>query len=309
VLEHKKSAFDVLNCHSVSYAGRYGVFAKKFIRLPIVMTPHGGDIHRVPEIEYGIRMNSRWNRIVKNNLRNAEAITAISDSVKDELDFVNQEKIFIVPNGIHQGHFSTSERFYLHDYLNIGRGKKIVLSVGRNHIVKGYKYGVKTFALLRDLNWCPDAVYVIIGRGVLELSGAVIELGLEERVFLVDEISSDELNHCYSSSHLFFSPSLIEGLSMASIEAMGHGLPLVVTDVPGNRDVVRDNDCGIIVPSEDVLSMAKAIRKLLSHETIRQEYADRSLRHSTRYDWKNIAKLYLQVYKTVVEQKRMLPNA
>ena len=147
-------------------------------------------------------------------------------------------------------------------------------------------------------------VYVIIGKGVKEHARLVKELSLENYVFLLEEVSSDTLARCYNSSSVFFSPSIVEGFSLVSIEAINSGLPLVVTDVPGNRDVVRDNGCGIIVKSKDIMSMANAIQKILTSENLRHYYIDRSLKSSEKYDWNNIAKMYFEVYKKVAKKRR-----
>ena len=300
--EYDLKKFDVVNCHGVSYAGLIMRFAKKRINFPLVMTPHGEDIQRIPEINYGIRLNKKWDKRVKKNLMIAEAITAISDSIKQEMDFLPQEKIFTIPNGINLDEFVSKKSFKLHDDLGLNYHTKIVLSVGRNHVKKGYIYGIKAFKFLIDKYKIDNLVYVIVGKDVKNLFYLVSELGLQNKVFLIPQKDRKTILEYYRSAWCFFSPSIVEGLSMVSIEAMATGLPLIVTDVPGNLDIVRDNKCGIIVKNKDPESMAKGIFDLYLNKELYNKFSEIARKRAKNYDWYNIAKKYLDVYQFAIER-------
>ena len=266
------------------------------------MTPHGEDIQRIPEIEYGYRMNKRWDRMIRRNLCHADVVTALSESVKGDLDFVPEEKIFIVPNGIEAKQFSGEKSYFLHDLLFLNKKTKLVLSVGRNNVTKGYEYGIQAFEALSKMEASRDLAYVIIGKDTHALKPWVSRLALEDRVYLLPQKDSETVLKCYQSGWCFFSPSITECLSLVSIEAMGAGLPLVVTDVPGNTDIVRDNQCGIIVKNKDPFSMAKGILALISNQKLYERYSRAALERVHTYDWKNIGKKYLAVYETAIER-------
>jgi hypothetical protein len=115
--QHRRQPFDVIHCHSASYPGRRAVFASRKLGIPLIFTPHGEDIQRVPEIGYGLRLDKRWDRTIIRNLQAADAITAISDSVRQELTQFDQQKIFTVPKGIHTRFYGKKSSTYLHDLL------------------------------------------------------------------------------------------------------------------------------------------------------------------------------------------------
>jgi len=125
-----------------------GPSKKLFRNIPLIITPHGEDIQRVPELNYGLRLDDKWDRIIRNNLKTAQIVTAISRSVENELDFLEKMKIRQIPNGVHLAAYSTERGTYLRDRLDIDDEKVIFLSVGRDHIKKGYKYGIKAIASL-----------------------------------------------------------------------------------------------------------------------------------------------------------------
>ena len=223
-------------------------------------------------------------------------------SVHADLDMIQNARIVDIPNGVHVERFSGSRSFYLYEYLNIPRNKKIILSVGRNHIKKGYDYGIKAVAKLKEKYDYHDIHYVIVGRGVDIHRKIVDACNAGDVVTLIDEMTPEEITQCYKSATVFFSPSIVEGLSLVSIEAMASGLPLVVTDVPGNDDVVKANGCGLIVKNSDEESMADGLYRILSDESYRNDLADLSQRCSYKYDWSKIALMYVDVYKNAIEK-------
>ncbi len=93
---------------------------------------------------------------------------------------------------------------------------------------------------------------------------------------------------------------------MVSLEAMSTGLPLIVTDVPGNLDIVRDNNCGVIVASKDPRSMAKGILRLLLTEGLYDKYSRRGVERAELYDWKNIALKYIETYRTAIDYRQAI---
>lgn len=292
---------DVVSCHGVDYAGTMARVGKKLFGYPLVMTPHGIDIQRVPEIGYGLRLDPAWDKLIARNLRAAEYVTAISQSVRLDLTMVAPERIVDLPNGIHVQRFAGPRCDYLRQELAIEPSTKIVLSVGRNHIKKGYDYGIRAVSKLVHELGCKNVRYVIIGRGVTEHAQCVQDNQVEDHVSLVEQISQEKLVDCYKSADTLFSPSITEGLSLVSIEAVAAGLPLVVTDVPGNDDVVQENRCGIIVKDRDIDDMAAGLNSMLTDDDKRRTLAEKSIQCAGMYDWSNIAQRYVAVYRRAIE--------
>jgi glycosyltransferase involved in cell wall biosynthesis len=300
---NRKSQFDIIHCHSSSFAGTYAIRAKRILGIPVVMTPHGEDIQRVPEINYGLRLDEKWNARICENLRSADAVTAISLSVQNELDFMDPSRVVRIPNGIHIAEYGKKSGQYLRDKLGLDKEITIVLSVGRNHVKKGYDYGIKTMAALRDRYAIKNLHYVLVGKRISQHAPLVSELSLDGMVTLLEEIGPDEVTACYQSADIFFSPSIIEGLSLVSIEALACGLPLVVTDVPGNEDIVRDTGAGIIVRSKDPEDMAKGLNRLIIDRETRNSLSALALEKAPSFDWSVVAQRYAEVYRDVLDGK------
>ena len=102
------------------------------------------------------------------------------------------------------------------------------------------------------------------------------------------------------AADLFVLPSRAEGMSNAVLEAMACGIPVVATDVGGNREIVgADGVSGRLVPSGDPVALAEAIGTLVGKPALRQELG--SAAHGIvreRFDIQRVATQYLSMYSS-----------
>lgn len=90
------------------------------------------------------------------------------------------------------------------------------------------------------------------------------------------EPNSPELLRLYHTSDLFILPSLGECFGIATIEAMGAGLPVIATDVGGTADIIEPGRNGLIIPSKDVKAIGQAIETILGDDAGRVEMGRQS---------------------------------
>jgi len=115
----------------------------------------------------------------------------------------------------------------------------------------------------------PNVVLFLAGAGPLRatLEAEASSLGIADRVrFLGLRRDRDTL---YAAMDIFVLPSHWEGLSLALIEAMGAGRPVVATAVGGNPEVVTDGTTGVLVPSGDASALARALGSLIGDPAAR----------------------------------------
>jgi len=176
-------------------------------------------------------------------------------------------------------------------------GRVRLVSLGNIRPVKGYEYLIRSLPRLSR------------GREIeLEIGGRIIdaeyyqrlvktigELGLEETVKFAGEIS--DVAAFLKGHHIFILPSVSEGFSNALLEAIGAGLPAIVTSVGANPDVITDKLTGLIVAPEDEAALAEAIDYLLTDgsRTARLAAAgskDIAERYSSQRMCRSLEKLY-----------------
>jgi len=116
---------------------------------------------------------------------------------------------------------------------------------------------------------CPHAYFLIVGEPDYGKEDAVEpekakEYGLWEHCKFVGWRASSEMPSFYSIMDILALPSLFEGIPRAIMEAAAMGVPVVATNVKGNREVVIPNQNGLLVPFGDVTALAEAMVNILS---------------------------------------------
>ena len=142
-------------------------------------------------------------------------------------------------------------------------GERILLSVGRLEASKGFHVLLRALAALRDHGaldgrpWC----WVVLGdgpyRAMLEMLAE--ELGLQERVRFLGRVPDHEMHAWHELSTLFVHPTLYEGSSLVTLEAMAHRRAVVASAAGGIPDKVRPGQNGWLVTPGDASSLAAAI--------------------------------------------------
>lgn len=146
----------------------------------------------------------------------------------------------------------------------------VVLSVGEVNKNKNHELGIRAIARLKDT--IPHLFYVVVGRGSLmeALKKLSANLGVEKQVIFTGYRS--DVPSFYHMADLFFFPSHREGLSVALMEAMASGLPVVCTRIRGNEDLVVHGKDGILIDGS-VGDAVQAIAYMVNHPSKCREFA------------------------------------
>jgi glycosyltransferase involved in cell wall biosynthesis len=149
-----------------------------------------------------------------------------------------------------------------------------LLSVGSLVPRKGYDVLLAALARLKDLPW----QLVIAGdrtRSVetaQQLDEDIATFGLGRRIAVLGAVAPEQLDGLYASADLFVLPSRFEGYGMAFSEAIAHGLPVVATTAGAIVETVPAG-AGVLVPPDDVVALAQALRRLISCDNERAKLA------------------------------------
>jgi len=193
-----------------------------------------------------------------------DQIIAVSGAVKKfcvEEEGITSTKVRIIYNGIDLNSNSHDKGgLDLKKQLFLGN-EPIIGTVGRFVEIKGYKY---LFYAAKDIiKQYPNVKFILLGYGPLKnkLTKLTIELGLSDKVIFLDP--AIKVTDFLSILDVYVLPSLSEGLSITLLEAMAMSKPVVVTNVGGNPEVVKDCETGLMVPARDPNSLSKAIISIL----------------------------------------------
>jgi glycosyltransferase involved in cell wall biosynthesis len=143
------------------------------------------------------------------------------------------------------------------------------------------------------------AVLLIVGDGPLrgELEREAAACGLGRSVRFVG--SQPDVTSFYLGADVFVLPSLTEGLSNALLEAMAAGLPVVASDVRGNREVVEDGVSGFLVDWADADAAARRVARLLEDAVLRRRLGTAARRRADCFSIAVVGERYCRLYQTV----------
>ena len=147
--------------------------------------------------------------------------------------------------------------------LGLAEEDFVMLCASRFADDKGHKYLIDSVKRLTEISNVPFTL-VLAGDGPLlePAREQVKRLGLEERVRFIG--FRKDIKNLYKGADLYVNSSRHEALSFLIIEAMAAGLPVIATDMGGNRDIVNDEaGCGALVEYDNPESMAQAMKRLM----------------------------------------------
>lgn len=288
--------------------------------LPALVRCAGQDIQMDAAIGYGMRLDPRVDALVRQWLPRVPLLVAITDSVAGEYRAlgVPDDRIAHIPNGIGLARFGHGRaRAETRRALGVPQDIFIFLTVARNHPKKNLRAVVDAARLMAQADDLPEWRVVIVGKDAPALGAVVRDGGLSERVHLLEEIGpADEaaeeegelparrLIDLYRAADAFVFPSLIETFGIAIVEAMAAGLPVIVGDAPGCRDVVGNGRYGIMVPPRDMAALATAMRRLLQDPGERGRLADLAWERARHFDWDHVVARYLAAYDDLLGRRR-----
>lgn len=315
---------DIIHAHSTFPSGYAVSQLKKKRSIPLVITPHGEDIHVVPEIGFGHRLDPVKRHKIDIAIEKAEILTAISKGVEHSLHEAGcpTAKIRAIPNGIDPERFQRKSLPDIRKWLGIEKNAPVILSVGNYHPRKGHEVLLRAMPLI--LKMIPEAQLIIAGRNPQALKPLVASLAIADHVHLTGALAfpttllnhgiapetaghDDQLAALYADSDLYVSASIdegAEGLSLALLDAMAAGLPVVATTISGNIDIVKNQKSGLLVPPSDPQSLADAVVRILTDPELKSRMGTEGHRLIQPFHWRNIAQSYLEVYEEAIRQCR-----
>lgn len=176
--------------------------------------------------------------------------------------------------------------------LGILKDSICILSVGELIPRKNHETIIKALKEMNDRR----ITYLICGHGELEdkLKNMVIEFKLEKQVRFLGY--RQDVAKIYEICDIFVFPSFQEGLSVALMEAMAKGLPVVTSKVRGNQDLIEDQKGGYTLEPKDVKGFREVLQKLVADKELRESMGEYNQDQVVKYDIQNVKKRMMQIY-------------
>ena len=196
----------------------------------------------------------------------ADAVTAVCRFCAHSMvtvDGFRGARVHVISNGVATAaNANARQRQALREDLGLADKRRYLVNVARQHPIKDHATLLKAFYhVARN---CGDVDLLLVGDGPLrrDLHELAVTLGIKERVHFLGV--RNDVPNLLRLADAFVLTSLSEAASLTILEAMAASLPVVVTAVGGNPEIVRHGVEGLLVPPRDSARLAEALQMLLS---------------------------------------------
>jgi glycosyltransferase involved in cell wall biosynthesis len=281
--------FDIIDAHYFYPDGVAAVWLGRRFGLPVVITARGSDVTQFPD--YG-----GPRRMILRAAADADALITVSAGLRDALVAlgVDAEKITVLRNGVDLAVFSPRDRNQAR--AAYGVAGPVAVSAGALIPRKGHALTIEAMASL------PGWTLLIAGdgpeRGALLARAAAC--GVADRVRLLGAVPHDRLALLFSAADVSVLASSREGWANVLLESMACGTPVVASPIPGNPEVIRTRDAGLIAAARSAPAIALAIADLASDPPRRE--ATRA--YAEQFGWEETSLGQAALFRRVVEGRK-----
>ncbi|WP_288729891.1 glycosyltransferase family 4 protein [uncultured Fusobacterium sp.] len=286
-----KENYSLVHCHS-PIGGVILRLAARKKKIKVIYTAHGFHFYRGASwkawcVYYPVeKILSYYTDIL---------ITLNYEDYENAQSFFMKKLMYIPGIGIDTEKYQTSEdtKEEKRKELTFHTTDIILCSIGELTARKNHKIILQALFKLNNKN----IHYMIIGQGRLKqaLYDLVKKLKLESQVHFLGYRT--DIKELLSISDLYVFPSIQEGLPVALMEAMATGLPIIASNIRGNRDLIQNGRNGFLVENK-IEEYSLKIVELMENPQLRKKISEQAKKDSVQYDRKRIERMMKKVYES-----------
>jgi glycosyltransferase involved in cell wall biosynthesis len=293
--EVKARQIDVVHTHTTDALVDTALCKLTMPRLRTMHTFHFGNYPHLPSRHLWLervfsKVPTRLIAVGENQRRQIQAVYGFGD-----------DRIGMVWNGVPEAKATHDDSFR----ARIGAGDRVVIGTVATLIEqKGLPDLIRVAERLKQHR--AKALFVIVGEGKLrgELEAMRRDRGLEDMVVLAGWVPS-AAEVAVPTFDVFFQPSLWEAMSVAVLEAMAAGKPVVVTRVGENPRVIEDGVDGVLVDARDVDGMAAALSRLIDDPDLRRRLGGAgTAKVANQFTIAHMSRAYERIYLDMLGRTR-----
>ena len=288
----KEERIELIHGHEFS-AIVCGWIVARLAGIPFVGTVHG--------------KNYFWEkarrRLAYRTVGRSGTLVAVSEDLKNfivEKVGIPGARLQVVYNGVELGNDTSDvEIARVRSELGLKPDDRVIGTVGSLYPVKGHRYLLDAMPAILEKH--PNCVLLMVGRGELEMSlkDQASRLGIESHVRFLGV--RQDVPKLLAVMEIFVLSSLSEGLSMALLEAMASGKPVVATRVGGNPELVEHGKTGWLVRAEQPAELASGLLRLLDDASLRVQYGRASAERVARsFSVNRMVGRYRELYRSLI---------
>ena len=304
---------DIIHAHSPVLNGFPALKAGRKLNIPVVYEIRA--FWEDAAVDHGTYAEGSWKYKLTKAMetrvcQQADHVGVLCEGLKNDLiqRGIPSEKITPVFNGVNVDDFKSvppdaefQEKWKL-------KGKTIIGFIGSFYRYEGLDLLIKAFA--RIAAKCDDAILLLVGGGEMdsELKKLASDLGLNDQVIMPGRIPHERVPGVYAMIDILAYPRhpmrLTELVTpLKPLEAMAMGKALVASDVGGHKELIRNNETGILFKAGDLEELTASLNRVLEETDLRGQLEEQGREWvKENKTWDKTTEVYVDIYQSV--QKR-----
>src|SRR5436190_6003689 len=304
-LQREKHNLDAVLVSMHKHDAYCAVGALQKTTIPVILRGEGAG----PGGDCVWQQTARFGMAIRRRCQSASAFIAPSDPISLELREAGYaaERVARIDNGVAippprspagQGAARTALGEANHD-LRLEPGAKLAVYTGRLHPDKGLVDLINAWRPIAE-RW-PSARLWLVGEGPQreELFRQIGDLDLKYRICLPGAF--DDTEQVLEAADMFILPSYSEGMSLSLLEAMAAGLPVLASDIAGNRSLVEHEQNGLLTPPREARRLSADISRLFGEPALREALGSRAREEvQAKYSLEKMGREHLELIERLV---------
>ena len=298
---------DVIHIQMVLWIGNAALKVGNKKGIPIVSTNHAMPENLMDNLKLLAPVSRPINYILKAyGARFHSKADYVTLPTQAAIDMFNANDKIVVPmlpvsNGIDIGRFTpTLADKDIYKTFELPLDAPIVTYIGRLDAEKHLSVLMRAFARVHATH--PDAHLLVVGDGTdaPHLHEMMYELGLDEHTTFTGKVSDDDLVQLHKVGTVYCMPSPAELQSIATLEAMASGQPIVAVDAGALRELCQHERNGFLCEKDNDEQIADGIRAIISDAKLRTRFSKESLAIAKTHDLETTLKQFETIYRSLL---------
>jgi teichuronic acid biosynthesis glycosyltransferase TuaC len=286
---HREQPFDLVDAQFFFPDGPAAAIVASELGLPLTIKSRGADIHY-----WGARPKARAQMLAAAD--QSAGLLAVSQALRDDMIAMGMPggQIAVHYTGLDHARFQPMDRSQARARMiaqGIAPDGPLLVTPGALIARKGQALVLEALASLPGVR----LAFAGAGEDEAKLRALARQLGLGERVHFLGQVSHEVLPGLMAAADVMVLPSASEGLANVWVEALACGTPIVVPDIGGAREVVRESAAGRLVVREPS-AIASALREILDAPPPQADVAT----HAERFSWDRNAETLVGLWKDAI---------
>lgn len=304
---------DVIHIQMLMWIGQAAMkFGNKY-GIPVVSTNHAMPENLMDNLKLLAPVARPINYMLRDYGRRfhskSDCVTMPTQSAIDMFNVDMPNPMVAVSNGIDLSRFHNGDVSpELYQKFHIPTDRPIVTYIGRLDAEKHISVLLKAFARIHHET---NAHLVVVGDGTdaEHLRQLARDLSIVHHVTFTGRVSDDEIVALHRIGQVFCMPSPAELQSIATLEAMASGQPVVAIDAGALRELCQDGINGYLCRQDDDEQIAESLAKILASKTLRSKFSKASLKIASQHDLEYTLDQFEAIYSNLVGSETKLVTA